>query len=144
MKVVLDTNILIAALISKEGAPRKIYRAWLDGRFTLVTSSWQIGEFRRVSRYKRVRPYITPSEAGDVVNGLRARATVVEKLPKLELSPDPDDNFVLAMAVEGEAAYLVTGDRKDLLVLEKLPGLRIIKARTFFEVLRLPADYGES
>ena len=143
MKVVLDTNILVAALISNKGVPRKIYRAWLDGRYTLVTSSWQIEEFRRVSRYERMRPYIVPSEVGDVVNGLRARATVVGKLPKLELSPDPDDNFVLATAIRGEAAYLVTGDRKDLLVLEKLPGLRIIKARGFFEVLRLPADYGE-
>ena len=115
----------------------------MGGRFTLVTSSWQIEEFRRVSRYKRVRPYIVPSEAGNIVNGLRARATVVEELPKLELSPDPDDNFVLATAIAGEAAYLVTGDRKDLLVLEKLPRLHIIKARTFFEVLRLPVDYEE-
>lgn len=85
-----------------------------------------------------------PAEAGEVINGLRKRAVVLKNLPKLELSPDPDDNPVLAMAVEGEAGYLVTGDKKDLLVLEKLPNLQIVKARTFFEtVLELSlADNG--
>lgn len=136
MRVVLDTNILIAALISDKGVPHKIYQAWLAGKFTLITS-WQLEEFWRVSRYEKVRPYVVPAEVGEVMNGLRKRATILERLPRLELSPDPDDNFVLAIAAEGSAEYLVTGDKKDLIALEKLPGLRIVKARTFFEILGL-------
>ena len=72
---------------------------------------------------------------------MKKRAVVLETLPKLGLSPDPDDNFVLTTALEGRAEYLVTGDKKDLLVLEQLSSLRIIKARTFLEeVLRLSVD----
>jgi putative PIN family toxin of toxin-antitoxin system len=137
MRVVLDTNLLIAALISDKGPPKHLYEAWPNSRFTLVTSTWQIAEFRRVSRYNRVRPYITPSEAGKLVNGLREHAEVLEALPQLELSPDPDDDRVLAIAAAGKADYLVTGDKKDLLPLEKIPGTRILKARAFLnEMLR--------
>ena len=141
MRVVLDTNIFIAALISNKGTPHRVYRAWLEGKFTLVTSTWQVEEFRRVSRYERVRPYIVPAEAGEIINGLRKRAIVLEALPKLELSPDPDDNFVLAMALKGEADYLVTGDKHDLLMVADVPNLNIIKVRTFSqEVLKIPSD----
>ncbi|HEX7022770.1 MAG TPA: putative toxin-antitoxin system toxin component, PIN family [Trueperaceae bacterium] len=137
MRVVLDTNLLVAARISSQGAPGTIYRAWQSGGFTLVTSEWQLDEFRRVSRYGRVKRYIRPAEAGKLVTGLKARAQVIDKLPALDCSPDPDDNNVLAMAVVGRADYLVTGDKRDLLVLGKLAGTQILKARDFLDhVLR--------
>ena len=81
MRFVLDTGILIAALITVETPPDKIYRAWRKKRFELITSEWQLEEFRRVSRYPKLRDYINPSEAGHMVNGLRRRATVLENLP---------------------------------------------------------------
>ena len=135
MRVVLDTGILIAALITTDTPPALIYQAWRKKRFELVTSKWQLDEFRRVSRYPKLRSFLKPAEAGSLVNGLRHQATVLETLPMVELSPDPDDNPVLAMAEASQAQYVVTGDKKDLLVLDPIEGTRIVTARQFVELL---------
>jgi len=135
MRVVLDTGILIAALITTDTPPALIYMAWHKKRFELVTSEWQLDEFRRVSRYPKLRRFIKPAEAGNLVNGLRHQATVLETLPTVELSPDPDDNPVLAMAEASQAQYLVSGDKEDLLALGAIGGTRIVTARQFVEAL---------
>ena len=135
MRVVLDTGILVAALIMTDTPPALIYQAWRKKRFELVTSEWQLDEFRRVSRYPKLRRFLKPVEAGNLVNGLRHQATVLETLPTLKLCPDPADNPVLAMAAASQAQYLVTGDKKDLLALGTIDGTQIITARQFVEAL---------
>jgi putative PIN family toxin of toxin-antitoxin system len=137
MRVVLDTGILIAALITTDTPPSLIYQAWRKKRFELVTSEWQLDEFRRVSRYSKLRRFLKPVEAGSLVNGLRRQATVLESLPTVELSPDPHDNPVLSMARASKAQYLVTGDKRDLLALGSIDDTRIVTARQFIETLRV-------
>ena len=122
MRVVLDTGILIAALITTDTPPSLIYQAWRKKRFDLVTSEWQLDEFRRVSRYSKLRRFLKPAEAGNLVSGLRHQATILQTLQTVELSPDPDDNPVLAMAAASQAQYLVTGDKKYLLALGTIGG----------------------
>ena len=136
MRVVLDTGILIAALITADTTPDQVYQAWRKKRFTLVTSVWQLGEFRRASRYERVKKFLKPSEAGNLVNGLKRHATVLTELPKVDLSRDPHDNPVLAMAIAGEADYLVTGDRRGLLSLKRVGTTRIVMAAEFLKILK--------
>ncbi|MEK7711876.1 MAG: putative toxin-antitoxin system toxin component, PIN family [Pseudomonadota bacterium] len=136
MRVVLDTGILIAALITADTSPDQVYQAWRKKRFTLVTSVWQLGEFRRASRYERVKKFLTPTEAGNLVNGLKRHATVLTELPDVDLSRDPHDNPVLAMAITGEADYLVTGDRRGLLSLKRVGTTRIITAAEFLKILK--------
>lgn len=135
MRVVLDTGILIAALITTATPPALIYHAWRKKRFELITSEWQLGGFRRVSRYPKLRRFLKPAEAGNLVNGLRHQAIVFETLPTVELSPTPDDNPVLAMAEASHAQYLVTGDKQDLLALGAIDGTRIVTVRQFVESL---------
>jgi putative PIN family toxin of toxin-antitoxin system len=137
MRVVLDTGILIAALITTDTPPSLIYQAWRKKRFELVTSEWQLDEFRRVSRYSKLRRFLKPVEAGILVNGLRRQATVLESLPTVEFSPDPHDNPVLAMAKASKAQYLVTGDKRDVLALGSIDDTRIVTARQFIETLRV-------
>lgn len=137
MKVVLDTGILIAALITTNTPPTLVYRAWRKKRFELVTSVWQLDELRRVSRYPKLRRFIKPTEVGNLVNGLRHQAMVLETLPTVELSPDPDDNPVLAMAEASAAHYLVTGDKADLLALGSIGGTRIVTARQLVDSLEI-------
>ncbi len=136
MRVVLDTGILIAALITADTPPDQVYQAWRKKRFTLVTSTWQLGEFRRASRYERVKKFLKPTEAGNLVNGLKRHATVLTELPDVDLSRDPQDNPVLAMAIAGEADYLVTGDRRGLLSLKQVGATRIVTAAEFLKVLK--------
>ena len=54
MRVVLDSNVLLSALISPHGAPHRIYEAWRARRFELVTCPTQLDEIRRASRYPKL------------------------------------------------------------------------------------------
>lgn len=135
MRAVLDTNILISSLLSRHSPPDRARRAWEAGRFTLVTSDWQLEELKRVSRYPRLRAHLKPAEVGALVSRMRRKAVVLSELPALELSPDPDDNPLLATAAAGEADFLVTGDRSDLLVLGSVGRARIVGAAAFVEEL---------
>lgn len=136
MRFLLDTNILVAALITRGTPPDQLYEAWRDGRFTLITSELQIEEIRRVTRREGIRFRIHPAEAGRLVNDLRRLATVVGNLPTVDVSPDPYDNFLLAMAQAAQADILVTGDKRDLLALSRHQGTRILTARNALDLLR--------
>jgi hypothetical protein len=136
MWIVLDTGILIVALITRDTPPDRIYQAWRKRRFELVTSEWQLEEFRRVTRYPKLRKYLQPIEAGNMINGLRHQSLLLNDLPDVELSADPDDNPLLAMAIAGEVDYLVSGDKRDVLALKKIGKTRIITARRFLTILK--------
>ena len=141
MRAVLDTGILLAALMTSGTPPDLIYRTWRKKSFELVTSEWQLEELRRVSRYPRVRKYLKPAEAGTLMNGLRQQASVLRELPNVELSADPDDNPILATAIAGGVGYLVTGDKRGLLALGRVEAVEIITARRFADLLGVsPAD----
>ncbi len=134
MRVVLDTNVLLSALISSRGAPDTIYRAWRGARFDLVTSTAQLDELRRVSRYPKLKAVLPPHRVGAMVNNMQ-RAVVLENLPDLpqgmELN-DPNDAFLFTMALAAEADYLVTGDRRAGLLQRGSAGrTRIVTPATF-------------
>ena len=111
MRVVLDTNILFSALISPHGIPHAIYRAWRSASFEVVTSQVQLDEIRRASRYPKLQAVLQPNKVGAMINNLQ-RAVVLERLTLVVEAEDPDDSFLLAMALAGDADYLVTGDRR--------------------------------
>ncbi len=114
MRVILDTNVLIGALISSYGPPDLIYRAWRSGRFDLITCHIQLDELRRVSRYPKLKAILPPHRIGTMINNLN-RAIILDQLPPLPdgVEPeDPDDAFLLAMALNNNVDFLVTGDRR--------------------------------
>ena len=131
MRLVVDTNILVSALLSATSSPARIILLWRAGRFDLVTAAEQLDEFARVTRYPKIRERLTPAVAGRLVNDLRALAITLGNLPVVDVSPDPDDNYLLAIAIAGSADFLVTGDKRDLLGLGTHAGTRIISARDF-------------
>ena len=129
MRVVLDTNVLVSALITKGTPPDLLYQAWDAGSFHLVTSAAQLSELERVLGYEKLRPCITRDEAEALLETIGATAVVVEDLPEIELSPDPDDNAILATAIAGDADLLVTGDKSGLLELKAVRGTPIVTPR---------------
>lgn len=131
MKVVLDTNILISALISKNAPPHHIYQAWRDRRIEVLTCAEQLVEVREVTRRVAVALRIKPAEAGRLVNSLRNLAQVVNDLPVVTRSSDPKDNYVLALAQAGGASYVVTGDKSGLLALRTHAQAKIVTAARF-------------
>ena len=134
MRVILDTNVLLGALISPHGPPDIIYRAWRAARFELVTSTVQLEELRRVSRYPKLKTILPAHRVGTIVNNLQ-RAIVLDTLPPpsddMDLS-DPNDIFLLSMALASDSDYLVTGDRRaGLLQRGKAGRTRIVSPATF-------------
>lgn len=136
MRVVLDTNILLAALISPTGPPARLYEAWQKGRFDLLTSEEQLDELSRVTRYPTIRPLITHSEAGRMVNQIRALATVVRTGRRRAVSADPADDFLFAIAEAGAADYIVTGDKSGVLDVGRHGKTRTVSARQFVALLK--------
>src|SRR6218665_1486846 len=135
MRVVLDTNVLLSALLSPHEAVDAIYRAWQKDRFDLVTSTTQIDELRRASRNAKFKDVLQPHRVGTMLNNMR-RSIMLDALPPLAdgiEANDPNDRFLLAMALAGDADCLVTGDhRAGLLQRRSLRPTPIITPLTFF------------
>ena len=128
---------MVSALLTSGGTSAQLLDAWIDRLITLVTSTAQLDELADVTRRRSVRPLITPSVAGRFINDLRKATVVLEHLPAVDRSPDPADNFLLAMAERSEADYLVTGDKHGLLALGVHGRTHIVTARHMLEVLGL-------
>ena len=131
MRVVLDTNIIVSALISSGGKPAAIVGAWLDGKFTLLTCAMQLQVLRATLQKSRVAELIKPHKAGRLVNHIKKLAEDIAPLPRVERSPDPADDFLLGLSEAGKADYLVTGDKSGLLALNRHKATRIISAQEF-------------
>ena len=135
MKLVLDTNVLVSALLTKGTPPDQLYQAWKARRFALAISTWQINELRRVLGYEKLQPYLNGFEASLLLENIDSTAQIVEVITPRTESPDPDDNWILASAVVSQADLLVTGDKNDLLRLKQVEGIQIVNARTALEAV---------
>jgi putative PIN family toxin of toxin-antitoxin system len=136
MRVVLDSNILLSALISPHGLPHQIYQAWQKKRFVLITARVQLDELRRASRYPKFRNVLQPHRVGRLLNNLQ-RAVIVDRLPSGYEATDPHDAWLLALADMAHADYLVTGDKRSgLLGRQRLGNTRILTAAAFCDVIQ--------
>jgi uncharacterized protein len=90
-----------------------------------------------------VKKRVEPHEVGTFVNALREHAIVIEDLPSIDVSPDPDDNPIIATALAGGAQYLVSRDKGDVLDLEAVAGVRILTVREFVKLFEMPEQETE-
>ncbi len=112
MRVVCDANVLISALISSSGAPARIVEAWASGSFDLIVCPKLLGELSDVFTRSKLRDIVDPEVASEYVGGLEEGALVLPD-PQVErpVTPDPDDDYLVALAAVEEADCLVSGDR---------------------------------
>ncbi|TAH48827.1 MAG: putative toxin-antitoxin system toxin component, PIN family [Chloroflexota bacterium] len=140
MRVVLDLNLFVSALIGKT-ATRAILDHWRTQQFVLVLSERLLAELRAVLARPKFQRYFTVDDVQVLIALLEEHAEFVEPTIRLELSRDAKDNILLDVAATAHANYLVTGD-KDLLddpvliktMLEQY-GVQVIPANTFLEIL---------
>jgi len=110
-RAVLDPGVLIAALLSPAGAPAQILRKWIDGELDLIVSPKLLAELRTVLLRPKFSRYVTVDEANAYLNLIEQTATVVPDPPPLPgASPDPGDDYLIALAEAAAARYLVSGD----------------------------------
>ncbi|MGH9460776.1 MAG: putative toxin-antitoxin system toxin component, PIN family [Vicinamibacteria bacterium] len=129
MRIVLDTNVLVAALITRDSPPDLLYQAWQRGEFELVTSHTQLDELRRVLTYEKLRPFVSREESRLLLETIDSKALVVGELPEVALSSDRHDNPILATAIKAGASLIVSGDKQGMLRLGEVQGIPIVTPR---------------
>ncbi len=128
MKIVLDTNVLIAALIT-HGTCSAVFEHCVR-QHTLITSEFVLQELYEnlVHRFR-----YDPDEAREAIQLLQSQMIVVKPATVSKSAcRDPDDVMILGTAIAGNAACIVTGD-KDLLVIARFRGIDIVHPSTFAE-----------
>ena len=138
MRIVLDTNVLVSALITQGTSPDQLYQAWIRNEIELITSEAQIDELADVLSRPKLRKYVGPSDAAELVSDIRLRAIVIRDMPIPRRSPDPKDDAILATAVAGEAELVVSGDKPGILALGEVEGIPIRAPREALQVLLDP------
>ncbi len=139
MIVVLDTNVIISALLSTKGAPAEIFRRLEANQFDVVTSPPLISELERALTYPRVKKYLkfSPAEINTFLKRLRTAAIVVDPQITVDvIEKDAADNRVLECALAGGASYIVSGNT-HLLELKGYQQMVILNPRGFLAVLDL-------
>lgn len=137
IRAVLDANVVVSGILSENGTPGKILKAWHEDRFHLVVSPAILGEFRRVLEYPRIArrhrwPASQVREFLEDLASLAIRTSGEFTLPTI-IAEDPSDGRYVECAIEGEANYIVSGDR-HLLDLETYEGIEIISPRAFIRL----------
>jgi putative PIN family toxin of toxin-antitoxin system len=137
MRAVLDTNIIVSATLIRGGNEDKILRAWQRGAFEFVLSPEILAEVGRVLLYEKIRKarWMTDGEVVSLLQVLAEESVLVPGRLTVAVSRDSEDDKFLAAALEGEARYVVTGD-KDLLDLKAYKGVQVIRPAGFLRVLR--------
>ena len=124
MRLVLDANVLISALLSRTGAPAQLVARWLDGEIELVVCPLLLTEVERTLRLPKLRARIVTQIAGEFVALLRAVGEVVADPiePPPIRSDDPGDDYLIALAAR-EHARIVSGDAHVLKMTGAIPVL---------------------
>jgi len=137
MKAVLDTNVVIAGILSPKGPPAAIIDLWAEGKITVVVSPPIIREYLGVLQRPKFDAAGPASERLALLEGLLGLDNVELVLPRetvCTVKEDPADNRVLECALFGRAKYIVSGD-KHLLTLGKAGESAIVSPRQFIEMV---------
>ena len=137
LRAVVDTNILVSGFISPLSYPREIEKRWRNEQFALFTSPQIIDEIRRVLYLPRIRQKYSLSES-DIrafILAITYKASCTAgSLILSGVAPDPGDDKIISCAVEAQADFIVTGDKK-FQQLEEYQKIRIINAESFIKIL---------
>jgi len=139
MIVVLDTNLIISALLSPQGTPAKIIDLWEEGKFDVAVSDPLLDELERALGYERIKKHFreTDFSRGIFIKHLRETAILVKPQMRLEvIADDPDDNRILECAVASGSSYIISGDQ-HLLDLKEHQGIQILSPAGFVVFLEL-------
>jgi putative PIN family toxin of toxin-antitoxin system len=133
IKIILDTNIWISYLISKNN------NQWdtliFSDKIQIIYSEKLLNEFIEVTQRDKFRKFISLDDLEVILNYLGDIAIFVENIEKkYTLCRDLKDNFLLDLAVTAEADFLVTGD-KDLLEIKTLENVKILSPTDFINFI---------
>jgi uncharacterized protein len=131
VKAVLDTNVIVSALLKGEGQEALIFDLAKSRRFTLVVSQALLAEYEAVLR--RPEFGFAPRKVKKAMRDIQSQALHANPQTHVHAARDPDDNMVLECALAGGAQYVVTGNTRHFP--REFQGIRVIPPRQFLVIL---------
>lgn len=133
-KIIVDTNIWISFLIGKS---LKGLQQYIDSQIVLiVTCDEQIHELTDVFKKPKISKYFTAEQIAEFFELLEESSENIVLKTKIEICRDLKDNYLLSLAIDSNADFLITGDN-DLLVLNTIVNTRIIKFNDFEKMIMI-------
>ena len=136
VKVVIDTNVLVSAVISKDSSPADVVRLAILGEIENYTSEDTLAEVERILNSEKVLQRIRREHKDDIIRIYRLISIKVS--PKIRVNVikrDPSDNKFLEAALEAKADFIITGDH-HLLELREFRGVKILSPSDFLKLLQ--------
>src|SRR3569833_615453 len=113
-RVIIDSNIWISFLLTKDY--RKLDKILADKELNIILSQDLIDEFIGVTQRNKFKKYFNLDDVESLLLKIKNRGSIIEVTSNISVCRDPKDDFLLSLAKDGNATYLITGD-KDLLIL---------------------------
>ncbi len=141
-RIVIDTNILVSAILTPKGNPAEILKLVLEGKLNLIISPAILEEIQLVLSYPRLvrlikKNKITMKEVYSFLEKMSKVAVITPgKLDIKAIPDDPTDNKILACGLEGEADFIISGDH-HLTDLKIFQGIKIMNPATFLKIINL-------
>ena len=129
-RIIIDTNLWISFLITKDFT--KLDEIIFSGNGILVFSDELLNEFLEVAKRPKFRRFFSPADIEELLETIDEYADFVKVKTTIEVCRDPKDNFLLSLSIDGNADFLLTGD-KDLLDLVKFGETKIITISNFLQ-----------
>lgn len=136
MRVVLDANVLISFLLTRGQTISRIVNGWRSDKFLLLVSDEILVEYKQTLNKFIKNKVIRGEEVESLLNEIIEEAINVQTISVVELSADREDNRYLACAKDGNADFLVTGDKRHLVPLKKFGRTKIISPKDFVNILK--------
>jgi putative PIN family toxin of toxin-antitoxin system len=130
-RIIIDTNLWISFLITNDYT--KLDEIILSGNAILVFSQELLDEFLTVARRPKFRRFFSLADIEDLLETIDEYADLVKVKTQIAVCRDPKDNFLLALSIDGNADFLLTGDN-DLLELTKIGETAILTISDFLQV----------
>lgn len=127
-KVIIDTNIWISFLIGKH--LKGLHRHIASDTLKIITCKEQLHELSEVFQRPKIRKYFTSYQINEFFELLDDCSLLTDVKSKVDICRDPKDNFLLALAIDSDANYIISGDN-DLLTLKSFASAKIISYREF-------------
>lgn len=129
-RIIIDTNLWISFLITKNFT--KLDEIIFSRHSILIFSQELLDEFLEVAKRPKFRRFFSSSDIEEILETIEEYAEYIEVKAKIEICRDTKDNFLLSLSVDGNADFLLTGD-KDLLDLNKFGETTIITISDFLQ-----------
>jgi putative PIN family toxin of toxin-antitoxin system len=129
LRIILDTNIWISYLITKNHS--LLDELLINQQITILFSEELLNEFFEVINRPKLKKYFKQKDLEVILELIENYGELIDVKSKIEICRDYKDNFLLSLAVDGKANYLISGDA-DLLVLKKIKKTKIISIKEFY------------